>query len=115
MKKLESKIEIGAPAQKVWDTMTGLETYKEWVNVAWPGSFYQGKWKQGENIKFLSPKNEGTLARLVECKPAEYVLAEHIAVLKSDGTQDRDSQEAKSWIGTTEAYTFVEKNGRTEL
>jgi uncharacterized protein YndB with AHSA1/START domain len=115
MKKLESKIEIAAPAQKVWDTMTGPETYKEWVNVAWPGSFYKGKWKKGENIKFLSPKNEGTLATLVECKPAEYVLAEHIAVLKSDGTEDKDSKEAKSWIGTTEAYTFHEKNGRTEL
>jgi len=115
MKKLESKIEIAAPAQKVWDTMTGPETYKEWVNVAWPGSYYKGTWQQGENIKFLSPRNEGTLATLVECKPGEYVLAEHIAVLRSDGTEDRDSKEAKSWIGTTEAYTFREKNGRTEL
>jgi uncharacterized protein YndB with AHSA1/START domain len=115
MKKLESSIEIAAPAKKVWDTMTSPETYKEWVNVAWPGSFYKGKWKKGENIKFLSSRNEGTLATLVECKPAEYVLAEHIAVLKSDGTEDRDSKEAKSWIGTTEAYTFREKNGKTEL
>jgi len=42
-------------------------------------------------------------------------LAKHIAVLKSDGSEDRDSREAKSWIGTTEAYTFREKNGSTEL
>ena len=115
MKKLESKIEIAAPAQKVWETMTGPESYKEWVNVAWPGSYYKGKWGKGENIRFLSSRNEGTLATLVECKLAEYVFAKDIAVLKSDGTEDRDSKEAKSWIGTTEAYTFSERNGKTEL
>jgi uncharacterized protein YndB with AHSA1/START domain len=115
MKKLESSIEITAPAKKVWDTMTDPETYKEWVNVAWPGSYYKGNWKKGENIKFLSKTNEGTLANLVECKPAEYVMAKHIAVLKADGSEDRDSKEAKSWIGTTEVYTFTEKNGKTEL
>jgi uncharacterized protein YndB with AHSA1/START domain len=115
MKKLESQIEIAAPAQKVWDTMTGPETYKEWTNVAWPGSYYKGEWRKGQNIKFLGSSNEGTLATIVECKPAEYMLAKHIAVLKADGTEDRDSKQAQSWIGTTEAYTFREKNGRTEL
>jgi hypothetical protein len=28
---------------------------------------------------------------------------------------DRNSPEAKGWIGTTEEYTFTEKNGKTEL
>jgi hypothetical protein len=115
MKKLESKINITASRQKVWDTMLGPETYKKWVNAAWPGSYYEGNWKEGENIKFISPGQGGTLATLIECRPYEFILAKHIAVITSEGTEDRDSDAAKSWIGTTESYTFTENNGVTEL
>ena len=115
MKKLESKIDIAASPKKVWDTMLKPETYKEWVNVAWPGSYYEGNWKQGENIKFISPGQGGTLATIVECRPYEYVFAKHIAVINANGAEDRDSKVAKDWIGTTESYTFIERNGKTEL
>ena len=115
MKKSESKIDINANAQKVWDTMLTPETYKEWVNTAWPGSYYEGNWNQGENIRFLSPNRGGTLATIVECRPYEFIKAKHIAVIKADGSEDRDSEAAKSWIGTDETYTFTEDNGKTEL
>lgn len=115
MKKLEFKIEIAASKQKVWDTMINPETYREWVNASWPGSYYEGNWKQGENLRFLSPGQGGTLAKLIEHKPAKYVLARHIAVINNDGTEDRDSDIAKGWIGTTESYTFTETNGKTEI
>jgi uncharacterized protein YndB with AHSA1/START domain len=115
MKKLESKIDIAATPKKVWDTMTGPETYREWVNAAWPGSYYEGNWKQGENIRFLSPGQGGTLATIVECKPHELIRAKHVAVINPDGTEDRDSETAKGWIGTTETYRFVDHNGKTEL
>jgi hypothetical protein len=115
MKKLESKINITASRQKVWDTMLGPETYKKWVNAAWPGSYYEGNWREGENIKFISPGQGGTLATLIECRPYEFILAKHIAVITSEGAEDRDSDAAKSWIGTTESYTFTENNGVTEL
>ncbi len=115
MKKLEFKIDIAANPQKVWDTMLSPETYKEWVNVSWPGSYYEGNWKQGENLRFLSPGRGGTLATLIEHRPYEFSMAKHIAVINSDGTEDRDSEVAKGWIGSTEAYTFTENDGETEL
>jgi len=115
MKKLEFKIDIAANRKKVWDTMLNPETYKEWVKASWPGSYYDGKWKQGENIKFIAPGQGGTLATIAELKPYEFVLAKHIAVINKDGTEDHNSNAAKSWIGTTESYTFIEKNGKTEL
>ena len=43
MKHLEFKTQIEADKKKVWDTMLRPETYKEWVNVSWPGSYYEGK------------------------------------------------------------------------
>jgi hypothetical protein len=115
MKKLEFKIEIAASRKKVEDTMLDPTTYKEWVNAGWPGADYQGIWKQGEDIRFISPGQGGTLAKLVEFKPYEYILAKHIAVINNDGSEDRDSDLAKGWIGSTESYTFTEKNGNTKL
>ncbi len=115
MKKLEMKIDIAASRQKVWETMLAPATYKQWVDVSWPGSYYEGEWKQGQNLRFLAPGMGGTLARLVEHRPYEFSLAEHIASINSDGTEDRDSESAKNWIGSTESYTFTEKNGITTL
>lgn len=115
MKHLEFKTQIDADRRKVWDTMLQPETYKEWVSVSWPGSTYEGKWSEGENIKFISPGQGGTMANLVEEKPYNTILAKHIAVINPDGSEDRQSEIAKGWIGTTERYTFQEHKGKTEL
>ena len=104
MKNLEYKIVISAPAKKVWETMLNEETYKQWVAKSWPNSFYEGKWAKGEKIKFIGPEGTGTLAEIVEFKPYERILARHIAVLGKGGVEDRTSEEAKGWIGTTEEY-----------
>jgi uncharacterized protein YndB with AHSA1/START domain len=115
MKKLEFKIDINASPKKVWETMFNPEAFREWISASYPGSYYKGQWKKGENIKFLSADNGGTLAAIVDLLPYEYILAKHIAVINPDGTEDRNSEKAKSWIGTTEAYTFTERNGKTEV
>lgn len=115
MKHLEYSIKINADKRKVWNTMLDRETYKEWVNVSWPGSIYEGKWAKGENISFITPGMGGTLANITEYKPYEFVLATHIAVITSDGSEDRESNGARSWIGITESYTVTQQNGMTDL
>ena len=116
MKKLEFKTVINVPQQKVWETMLDPTTYKEWVNVSWPGSYFEGTWKKGEDVKFISPGQGGTKATLVDVKPHEFILAKHVAVINADGSEDRKSDVAAGWIGTTERYTFTKlgKNS-TEL
>jgi uncharacterized protein YndB with AHSA1/START domain len=115
MKPLVFSILIHAGKQKVWNTILGSQTYREWVNAGWPGAYADGKWAQGENIRFLSPGGGGTLAHIAEFRPYEYILADHTAVINSDGTEDFIGEQAKGWIGSTEAYSFKEKNGKTEL
>jgi uncharacterized protein YndB with AHSA1/START domain len=116
MKKIEYKTEIAAKRDKVWNTMLQPDTYREWVNAGWPGARYEGNWKQGENIRFLGGEQSGgTMASLIEVRQPEYIKAKHIAVINGDGSEDRTSEQAKGWIGTTEEYTFTEKNGKTEL
>ena len=115
MKHLEYKTQIAANKKKVWNTMLAPDTYKVWTGVSWPGSTYEGIWAKGENIRFIGPSGEGTLATLVEQKPYEDLLAKHIAVIKADGSEDRDSDVAQGWVGTLERYTFKEHDGKTEL
>lgn len=115
MKTFQSKIDIAASAKKVWDTMIKPDTYKEWVNVAWPGSYYEGNWGPDQNVKFISPGQGGTLVKIVEYRPYEFILAKHVAVINVDGSEDRESETAKNWIGTTESYTFHEVDGKTEF
>ena len=115
MKNLEYKIHINAPKQKGWETMMQPETYNKWVAASWPGSSYEGKWNEGEKIKFVSTNGSGTLALIEVFKPYDYISAKHIAVLLEGGKEDYDSDVAKGWIGTMESYTFNEHNGETDL
>ncbi len=115
MKTLEYRIDINANPQKVWNTMLQRDTYKEWVSAGWPGSDYEGEWEQGAYLLFGAPGQGGTKAKVLELRPDEYIHAEHVAVIQPDGSEDRDSEIAKGWIGTTETYTFIEKDGKTEL
>lgn len=115
MKNIEFKISIVGSKQKVWETMLHSTTYKEWVNAAWPGSFFEGEWKEGNNLRFISDDGSGTLVTLIEHKPYDYSFAKHIAVLQPGGIEDRDSEIAKGWVGTAERYTFTENKDTTVL
>ena len=114
-KELEFKAEISAPKKKVWDTMLSLDTYKEWTNVAWPGSTFDGQWKKGSDIRFVGPDSSGTLANITDFEPYERVMAKHVAILLKGGAEDRSSADAQRWVGTTESYFFEERNGKTDL
>jgi len=115
MKKLIFKADIRASKEKVWKTMLDPVTYIEWVKNSWPNSYYDGEWEKGTNIKFISPGRGGTLANLEECKPCDYIMARHIAVLNPNLTEDRTSNIAKDWIGISESYTFSENNKVTTI
>lgn len=115
MKTLTYKINIEAPKQKVWETMIEPDTYVKWVAASWPGSFYKGKWAEGEKIRFISKNESGTLVLIEVFKPFDYISAKHIAVLLEGGKEDYDSDMAKGWIGTMESYTFDENDNATDL
>lgn len=115
MKTLEFKITIAADRKHIWKTMLSPVTYRQWVMDSWPDSYYEGVWEKGEEIKFYGPEGAGTLARIVEFKPYDLILAEHIAIIKQGGTLDKESDAAKSWTGSKEQYTFTSKGNETEL
>ena len=98
MKNLHYTIRIAAPVQKVWNTLTGRETYKDWTNAAWPGSDFKGEWKQGENLHFIGEDGNGTLANVTTFDPYNDILLSHTALLQPGGVADRESEWAKKWL-----------------
>jgi hypothetical protein len=115
MKKMEFSTIIEASPRNVWDAMFRVESSRKWIDVSWPGCYFEGNWKEGEHIKFLSPNGTGRECLVIVNRPYEYVLARHVAVVKKDGSRDRESKEAKSWIGTTLGYSFRKKDSHTQL
>src|SRR5690349_6558948 len=99
MKTLEFKTHIAASPEHVWKTMIEPGTYRQWVNVSWPESFYVGEWKEGEEILFTGPGGGGTQAKVLQINPYTLIDTEHIAVVNEDGTLDKESAMAKDWIG----------------
>jgi hypothetical protein len=119
MEKLSRTIFINAPRKRVWDVMLAPDTYRQWTSAFSPGSYYKGDWSQGSKILFLGPNPDGSgeggmVSRIRENRLHEFISIEHLGIVH-DGVEDTESEEAKKWAPAYENYTFVEKNGGTEL
>lgn len=120
MQKLHFSIKINAPVEKVWNTMLGSETYKDWTSVFNAGgSTFKGNWEKGSKMLFIGPDPEtgeegGMVSRIAENVPNEFISIEHVGIF-NNGVEDTTSEEAKKWAPAFENYTFKEENGVTEV
>lgn len=91
-------------------------TYREWTDVFNPGSYYKGSWEQGSKIQFIGPDPEGgteeggMFAEIAENRPLEYISIRHLGEIRG-GVETPYEGGAQGY----ENYTFVEKDGATEL
>lgn len=65
MKKFTKSIDITASPTKVWDTLTGAETFTDWCSAFSEGCTFEGKWGKGETMKFLGPGPDGKVGGMV--------------------------------------------------
>jgi hypothetical protein len=117
MQKLHTSIFINAPREKVWETMLGDASYREWTKAFHEGSYYKGNWEEGSKILFIGPGEDGEggmVSRIKENRKPEFISIEHLGIYKN-GVEDTTSDEAKKWAPAFENYTFTEKDGGTEL
>ncbi len=116
MANLDYSITINAPKEKVWHTMLDLNTYKQWTEAFFPGSYYEGSWKAGSEIKFVAEVDgvkSGIQGRIAENIPNEYISIEYLGELK-DG-QLKTAGDSSIWVGAHENYHFAEENGLTTV
>ena len=119
MQKLHFSISINASKEKVWHTMLDDKPYREWTAAFHPGSYYKGEWNKGSKILFLGPNPEtgeegGMVSRIAENKPYEFISIEHLGIIQN-GVEDTTSIEARKWAPAYENYSFIEKDGATEV
>jgi uncharacterized protein YndB with AHSA1/START domain len=118
MEKLRYSVKINAPAHAVWSTMLDDASYREWTSVFHSGSYYEGRWDKGAEIRFLGPDDDGKLGGMIatveENRPHEFVSLRYTGQI-IDGAEDTTSDAAKAFIGAHENYSFREADGATTL
>lgn len=114
MEKLQFKIQINAPREKVWKVMLEDETYRKWTEAFHPGSYAETDWQKGSPAKFLSPEGDGMISRIADNIPNEFLSIEHLGMI-TKGVEDTTSDQVKAWAGAMENYTLKEKDGGTEV
>lgn len=118
MEKLHYSVKINAPVQTVWSAMLEDATYREWTSEFHEGSYYEGDWNQGSEIRFLGPDENdslsGMLATVEESRANEFVSLRYLGQIV-DGVNDTTSDEARKIAGAHENYTFRQADGMTAL
>lgn len=114
LKKMIISANINAPVEDVWNVMLQPDTYSQWTQAFFEGSYYQGKWEQGEKMLFLAPNGDGMVAIIETCIPHELISIKHIGYIR-EGKEDTESEEVRSWAPAYEIYRFKENSGATEI
>ncbi|HYE22158.1 MAG TPA: SRPBCC domain-containing protein [Verrucomicrobiae bacterium] len=117
MEKLHYSIIIDAPKEKVWKTMLEDKTYREWTEAFNQGSYYEGEWKAGSDIRFLGPEKDGTvsgmISRIRESRPFDFLSIQHLGEI-NHGKETMYAEGGQN-VEAFENYTFNDKDGTTEL
>lgn len=113
-KTLHYTITIAAPPDRVWETMLGQETYRDWSRPFTEGSYYEGGWNAGDEIRFLAPSGDGLTSVIEESRRPEFVSIRHLGIIKN-GVDDTEGEEARKFAPAFENYTFASENGGTRL
>ena len=114
MEKLEFKVNINAPKEKVWETLWKDPTYKKWASVFSPDSKAITDWKEGSKVSFVSGKGDGMYGTIAKTVPNKLMSFKHLGVIKGGKEQPIDAA-TKKWSGITENYTLEESGGVTSL
>lgn len=120
MKKLQFKVNINAPATKIYDIMLGISdksTYEQWTSLFNPTS-YEGNWEKGSKIRFLGVDDKGEkggmVSRIAVNVPNQFVSIQHYGILKGD-KEITEGPEVEKWANGFENYTFEENNNSTTV
>jgi uncharacterized protein YndB with AHSA1/START domain len=117
MKKINLSITITAPIEKVWDTVIGDDTYKQWTAAFCEGSYFKGDWNKGSKILFLGPDPRtgaegGMVSEIAENVLHKYISIQHNGYI-NNGVEDTESEEVKKWAPSYENYSFEDLGNGT--
>ena len=111
---LQFSVDIDAPVAQVHRLMLDDQGYRYWTASFADGSYYEGSWETGGQLRFLTPPGDGMLAEVVEHRPGEFVSLRHLGHLRQ-GALDSDSEWARDWQPALENYRFSARGRGTRV
>jgi uncharacterized protein YndB with AHSA1/START domain len=105
IKRIQFETIIEAPVARVYALMIDPEAYKDWTSAFAEGSYFEGSWVQGQQIRFLSPSGDGMLAEIAENRANQFISIRHLGMIVQ-GVVDTDSEAARAWAPAYENYSF---------
>lgn len=112
-KTLRFAITINAPREKVWETIIGPDSYREWTAPFMEGSTFEGSWNTGDRIRFLAPDGSGMSAVIEASRRPEFISIKHLGEVH-EGVEDHDSEKVRQWAPLYENYSLNDVAGATE-
>jgi uncharacterized protein YndB with AHSA1/START domain len=107
LKRLQWSVDIAAPSSVVYQSLIGLDSYKQWTSAFGDGLYFEGSWQQGQRIRFLTPEGHGVLSEIAENRPNEFISVRHIGYIADDDTEDTSSEAIRAWAPAYENYTLT--------
>ena len=114
MKTLHFSTNIAAQKEIVWHVLFDDQMFQRWANVFAEGSYFQGDWKEGSTVRFLTPEGNGMVSVIEANRRHEFLSIKHLGCVNK-GIDDMESHEANAWAPAFENYTLNEISGGTEL
>lgn len=116
MKKLQFKVNINAPVNKIFDLMLGItnkSTYEQWTALFNPTSTYEGSWDIGSKILFIGVDEKGEkggmVSKIAENIPNRFISIQHYGLVQAD-KEIIEGPEVEKWANGFENYTYEENN-----
>jgi len=82
METLQFKIEINAPASKVWRVLWDDATYRKWTTAFCEGSYAVSNWNEGDGVHFLAPNGDGMYSVIEKKIDKQLMSFRHIGNIK---------------------------------
>lgn len=104
-------IDISAPQNIVWRALWEDRFYRDWTSLFAEGSYAEGEWKQGGEIRFLTPEGSGMYSVAENFDEPHEISFRHLGEIK-------DNEKLPAWPADqqgTESYYLSGSDNMTRV
>lgn len=108
------KVQINAPAEKVWECLWQDDNYKKWTSAFNTGSHAVTDWQEGSEIRFLNQYKHGVYGFIDKVERYRLMQFRHVGEVK-DGINQPLTDKTKVWTNSIESYRLQPNDDGTLL
>lgn len=109
MKLLHFKIQINAPAEKIWNVLFTQDSQQIWASALNEGTYFEGNWEEGSMMRFLDQDNNGMYNLVIRNNPGKELGMKHLGWILEGKLSPQD------WGDSTITYLLEASENGTIL